>query len=130
MDEPDGEPRDRVWEVFRQEAEGDPMIHTGNERAPDEELAVHYARERYGGQEESGRAGALYERLAELPGQDTDASAVGGRRDASRPAALMNHPRADWACTGARRYFYEPADAVRLEALARWSYEPLAQLAA
>ncbi|MEO6060050.1 MAG: hypothetical protein ABIQ05_08800, partial [Candidatus Limnocylindria bacterium] len=37
--------KDRVWEVFRQEAEGDPMIHGGSVRAPDEELATHYARE-------------------------------------------------------------------------------------
>ena len=32
---------DRVWEVFRQESEGDPMVHGGNVRAPDEELALH-----------------------------------------------------------------------------------------
>ncbi len=46
-------PHDRVWEVFRQEAEGDPMIHSGNVRAPDEELAMHYAREFYGRRQES-----------------------------------------------------------------------------
>ena len=50
-----GEARDRVWEVFRQEAEGDPMIHGGNVRAPDEELALHYAREFYGRRQESHR---------------------------------------------------------------------------
>jgi len=48
-------PRDRVWEVFRQEAEGDPMVHAGNVRAPDEELALHYAREFYGRRQESHR---------------------------------------------------------------------------
>jgi phenylacetate-CoA oxygenase PaaH subunit len=48
-------PHDRVWEVFRQEAEGDPMIHSGNVRAPDEELALHYAREFYGRRQESHR---------------------------------------------------------------------------
>ena len=48
-------PHDRVWEVFRQEAEGDPMIHSGNVRAPDEELAMHYAREFYGRRQESNR---------------------------------------------------------------------------
>jgi phenylacetate-CoA oxygenase PaaH subunit len=48
-------PRDRVFEVFRQEAEGDPMIHSGNVRAPDEELALHYAREFYGRRQESHR---------------------------------------------------------------------------
>jgi len=47
--------RDRVWEVFRQEGEGDPMIHSGNVNAPDEELAMHYAREFYGRRGESHR---------------------------------------------------------------------------
>jgi ring-1,2-phenylacetyl-CoA epoxidase subunit PaaB len=49
------EPEGRVWEVFRQEAEGDAMIHGGSVRAPDEELAVHYAREFYGRRQESHR---------------------------------------------------------------------------
>ncbi|MEO7334871.1 MAG: hypothetical protein ABIZ71_13175 [Gemmatimonadales bacterium] len=47
--------KDKVWEVFRQEAEGDPMIHGGSVRAPDEELATHYAREFYGRRQESER---------------------------------------------------------------------------
>jgi len=46
---------DRVWEVFRQEAEGDPFIHGGSVNAPDEELAMHYAREFYGRRQESVR---------------------------------------------------------------------------
>ena len=46
---------ERVWEVFRQEDEGDPMIHSGNVNAPDEELAMHYAREFYGRRGESHR---------------------------------------------------------------------------
>jgi ring-1,2-phenylacetyl-CoA epoxidase subunit PaaB len=46
---------ERVWEVFRQEDEGDPMIHAGNVNAPDEELAMHYAREFYGRRGESHR---------------------------------------------------------------------------
>ena len=46
---------ERVWEVFRQEDEGDPMIHAGNVNAPDEELALHYAREFYGRRGESHR---------------------------------------------------------------------------
>lgn len=48
-------PGDAVWEVFRQESEGDPMIHGGSVRAPDEELALHYAREFYGRRQESHR---------------------------------------------------------------------------
>ena len=27
---------ERVWEVFRQEDDGDPMVHAGNVNAPDE----------------------------------------------------------------------------------------------
>ena len=48
-------PSERVWEVFRQEDEGDPMVHAGNVNAPDEELAMHYAREFYGRRGESYR---------------------------------------------------------------------------
>jgi len=44
---------ERVWEVFRQEDEGDPMVHAGNVNAADEELAMHYAREFYGRRGES-----------------------------------------------------------------------------
>ena len=44
-----------IWEVFRQEDEGDPMIHSGSVNAPDEELAMHYAREFYGRRGESHR---------------------------------------------------------------------------
>jgi len=44
-----------VWEVFRQEKDGDPMRHAGNLRAPDRDLAIHYAREFYGRRQESAR---------------------------------------------------------------------------
>lgn len=44
-----------VWEVFRQEKDGDPMRHAGNIRAPDRELAQHYAREFYSRRNESVR---------------------------------------------------------------------------
>jgi ring-1,2-phenylacetyl-CoA epoxidase subunit PaaB len=44
---------EQVWEVFRQEAEGDPMVHGGSVRAADAELAMHYAREFYGRRQES-----------------------------------------------------------------------------
>ena len=44
-----------VWEVFRQEKDGDPMRHAGNVRAPDRELAMHYARELYSRRNESVR---------------------------------------------------------------------------
>ena len=48
-------PSERIWEVFRQEDDGDPMVHAGNVNAPDEELAMHYAREFYGRRGESHR---------------------------------------------------------------------------
>jgi ring-1,2-phenylacetyl-CoA epoxidase subunit PaaB len=44
-----------VWEVFRQEKDGDPMRHAGNVVAPDRELAMHYAREFYSRRNESAR---------------------------------------------------------------------------
>ena len=44
-----------IWEVFRQEKDGDPMRHAGNVRAPDRELAQHYAREFYSRRNESVR---------------------------------------------------------------------------
>jgi ring-1,2-phenylacetyl-CoA epoxidase subunit PaaB len=45
----------QVWEVFRQEKDGDPMRHAGNVRAPDRDLAQHYARELYARRQESVR---------------------------------------------------------------------------
>jgi ring-1,2-phenylacetyl-CoA epoxidase subunit PaaC len=81
-------------------------------------------------QDEIGHAKALYELRAELTGEDPDRAAFGREPDEYRHAALLNHPRTDWAFTVARRYLYETADATRLEALALSTYEPLARLAA
>ena len=47
--------RSDVFEVFRQEKDGDPMRHAGNVTAPDIELATHYARELYSRRQESVR---------------------------------------------------------------------------
>jgi ring-1,2-phenylacetyl-CoA epoxidase subunit PaaB len=47
--------RGDVFEVFRQEKDGDPMRHAGNVTAPDVELATHYAREFYSRRQESVR---------------------------------------------------------------------------
>jgi ring-1,2-phenylacetyl-CoA epoxidase subunit PaaB len=47
--------RSDVFEVFRQEKDGDPMRHAGNVVAPDIELATHYAREFYSRRQESVR---------------------------------------------------------------------------
>ena len=80
-------------------------------------------------QDEIGHARALYEMLAELTGGDADQIAFGRPAEGYRHAALMNHPRTDWAFTIARRFLYEHADAVRLESLAGSSHQPLADLA-
>jgi ring-1,2-phenylacetyl-CoA epoxidase subunit PaaC len=79
-------------------------------------------------QDEIGHAAALYEMLAGLTDTDADAIAYGREPDAYRHAALLDHPRTDWAFSIARRYLYETADAARLTALAGSSYEPLALL--
>lgn len=44
-----------VYEVFQQQKEGGPLAHSGNVQAPDDVLAVHYARELYGRRGESVR---------------------------------------------------------------------------
>jgi ring-1,2-phenylacetyl-CoA epoxidase subunit PaaC len=80
-------------------------------------------------QDEIGHAKALYEMLAALTDDNADRIAFGRPADAYRHAPLMNHPRTDWAFSVARRFLYENADAIRLEALARSSYTPLADLA-
>jgi ring-1,2-phenylacetyl-CoA epoxidase subunit PaaC len=81
-------------------------------------------------QDEIGHANALYGLLAELTDEDADAIAYGRDADGFRHAALLNHGRGDWAFSVARRYLYETADAVRLAAVARSSFAPLAALAA
>ncbi len=81
-------------------------------------------------QDEIGHAKALHELRAELTGEDADAVAFGRQPEEYRHAALLNHARTDWAFTIARRWLYDTADAVRLEALAGSSHEPLAGLAA
>lgn len=80
-------------------------------------------------QDEIGHAKAWYELLARLTDDDADRLAFGRAPEEYRHAAIMNHARTDWAFTIARRFLYEHADAVRLEALARSSYAPIAELA-
>lgn len=61
----------RVYEVFRQEREGEPMKHVGNLRAPDEALALHYAREFYSRRGESLRLWVVpRDEIAELSDPD------------------------------------------------------------
>jgi ring-1,2-phenylacetyl-CoA epoxidase subunit PaaB len=42
-----------VYEVFRQDKEAAPMQHVGSVRAPDAEMAGHYARDLYGRRQEA-----------------------------------------------------------------------------
>ena len=79
-------------------------------------------------QDELGHAAALYGLLGGLTGQDPDAIAYDRRPEDYRHARLLDHGRGDWAMTIARRYLYETADVVRLEALAATSWKPLADL--
>ena len=79
-------------------------------------------------QDELGHAAALYGLLADLTGTDPDALAYDREPDAYRHARLLDHGRGDWAMTIARRYLYDSADAVRLQALTAGSWAPLADL--
>ena len=81
-------------------------------------------------QDELGHARALYELLAILrdDGRDADAIAYDREPEEYRHCRLVDRGRGDWAQTVVRRYLYDTADAVRLEALAESSYTPLAEL--
>ena len=81
-------------------------------------------------QDEIGHARALYELLAGLRADGRDADAIAYDREPTeyRHCRLLDHPRGDWADTIARRFLYETADSVRLEALAGCSWTPLAEL--
>jgi ring-1,2-phenylacetyl-CoA epoxidase subunit PaaC len=81
-------------------------------------------------QDELGHAAALYGLLAEITDGDPDAIAYDREPAEYRHARLLDHGRGDWAMTIARRYLYETADAVRLEALAGGAWTPLADLVA
>ena len=81
-------------------------------------------------QDEIGHARALFGLLGELRGEDPDVLAYDREVEALRHCRLLDHPRTDWAFTIARRFLYDEADAVRLEALADSAFTPLAELVA
>lgn len=81
-------------------------------------------------QDEIGHARALLGLLGELRGEDPDALAYDREVEALHHCRLLDHPRTDWAFTIARRWLYDEADAVRLEALAESAFTPLAELVA
>ncbi|HEY8168845.1 MAG TPA: 1,2-phenylacetyl-CoA epoxidase subunit PaaC [Candidatus Limnocylindrales bacterium] len=79
-------------------------------------------------QDEIGHARALYALLGELRDEDPDHLAYDRDVADLRHARLLDHPRTDWAFSIARRWLYDEADAVRLEALAGSAFSPLAEL--
>jgi len=79
-------------------------------------------------QDEIGHAAALYGLLGELTGTDPDVLAYDRQPDAYRHCRLLDHGRGDWAMTIARRFLYDTADGVRLDALVDGSWTPLAEL--
>ena len=81
-------------------------------------------------QDELGHAQALYRLLAEVvdDGRDADAIAYDRPVEGYYHARLLDHGRGDWADSIVRRYLYDTADAVRLEALSASSFGPLREL--
>ncbi len=79
-------------------------------------------------QDELGHAAAYYRLLADLIDGDPDQLAYDRPASAFRHCRLVDHGRGDWARTMARRWLYDTANAVRLEALADSSDRPLAEL--
>jgi ring-1,2-phenylacetyl-CoA epoxidase subunit PaaC len=79
-------------------------------------------------QDEIGHAAALYDLLGQLTGTNPDALAYDREPHAYRHCRLLDHWRGDWAMTIARRYLYDTADGVRLEALVGGSWAPFADL--
>jgi ring-1,2-phenylacetyl-CoA epoxidase subunit PaaC len=79
-------------------------------------------------QDELGHATALYGLLGGLTGTDPDALAYDREPEAYRHCRLLDHGRGDWAMTIARRFLYDSADVVRLDALAGGAWAPLTEL--
>ena len=81
-------------------------------------------------QNEIGHARALYELAAQELGTDADALAFDREPDEYRCAPLVELHLLEWAHTIARRYLYEEADRVRIDALKRSEDAEVAGLAA
>jgi ring-1,2-phenylacetyl-CoA epoxidase subunit PaaC len=80
-------------------------------------------------QNEIGHARALYELAAQELGSDADALAFDRQPEEYRCAPLVELRLMDWAHTIARRYLYEEADRVRIDALKAGDDAELAGLA-
>ena len=80
-------------------------------------------------QDELGHAAALYGLLGgAAPAATPTRSPTTASRPSTATPGCSTTAAGDWAMTIARRYLYETADAVRLEALADGSWPPLAEL--
>jgi ring-1,2-phenylacetyl-CoA epoxidase subunit PaaC len=81
-------------------------------------------------QDEIGHARLLYEMRAALTGEDADRIAFHRQPSEYRHARLLDAPRHGWGFTIVRRWLYDTADSIRLAALARSSFAPLADVVA
>jgi ring-1,2-phenylacetyl-CoA epoxidase subunit PaaC len=79
-------------------------------------------------QDELGHAAAYYGLLASLTDGNADRIAYDRPAAAFHHSRLVDHGRGDWARTMTRRWLYDTANAVRLEALAGSAWRPLAEL--
>jgi ring-1,2-phenylacetyl-CoA epoxidase subunit PaaC len=80
-------------------------------------------------QDELGHASAWYGLLADLLEGDPDQLAYDRPAEAFHHCRLVDHGRGDWARSMTRRWLYDTANAVRLEALSGSSDVGLAELA-
>ena len=80
-------------------------------------------------QDELGHAQAYYTLLHELGEADPDHLAFARAAADFRCAQLVELPRGDWAFSVVRQFLYDAAESVRLAALSKSSYTPLAQAA-
>jgi ring-1,2-phenylacetyl-CoA epoxidase subunit PaaC len=80
-------------------------------------------------QDEIGHAQVYYALLHALGEADPDQLAFNRDAGEFHCAQLVELPKGDWAFSVARQFLYDAAEAVRLAALSRSSYQPLAQAA-
>lgn len=80
-------------------------------------------------QDELGHAQVYYSLLHELGEANPDRLAFLREAADFRCAQLVELPKGDWAFSVARQFLYDAAESVRLAALSRSSYAPLAQAA-
>ncbi len=80
-------------------------------------------------QEEIGHAKLFYEQVARLQGGSPDTLAYGRPAAAFRNAVVLERPNGDWGFSITRLFLYDHADAIRLDALASGTAQPIADLA-